>query len=266
MLHPDVRSWLLKVVYVAGALFVAYRLFFVVPLITQETISYLSYPFLKLQHAIVCPIQHYFAHKKNASELSSVVEKLKEENEDLRQEIFELHMKTIVFEEMDEIIDFAKRYEVADKKMVKVIMRMCNSVQHTLWVEGGSNHGICKDMIAVFKDNIVGRVTEVFPLYSTIMLLTDGQSKISGNLMQSKDSGVIFGTNEALMSMNFVPHFATVTVDDTVVSSGQGLIFPQGFIIGKVVQADVQGVSYEIKIQPLISYEQLDYVYLIASN
>ena len=265
MLHKDVRSWLLQVVYGAAAIFVLYRLFFVVPLITQETVSYVAYPFIRLQHAIVCPIRHYFEHKKSMHELSDQVQKLQLENEDLQQQIFELHMKTIVFEEVDEIVDFAKRYEAADKRLAKVIMYLCNDVQQRLWIEGGSDEGITKDMIAVYKDNIVGRVCEVFPKYSVIMLLTDGQSKISGKMMQANHSGVVFGSNQENLSMNFVPHFATVTVDDTVVSNGQGLIFPQGFIIGKVVQADVQGVSYEIKIQPLIEYKQLNYIYLIAS-
>jgi rod shape-determining protein MreC len=144
-------------------------------------------------------------------------------------------------------------------------MRSSDDAGQICWVDAGADHGICLNMIAVFKNNIVGRVIHVDPWYSKIALITDKRCKIAVSCVQTKTVGIYEGNNSAMPSLEFVPHYEKLMVGDILMSTGQGLVYPQGFAIGSIVDFKVDDVAYQVKVQPLIDLEQLDFVYLVQA-
>ncbi len=141
----------------------------------------------------------------------------------------------------------------------------------------GSSQGIKKDMVALYCNAIVGRVTQVYPWYCKVCLVTDADCKIAALCLSSVAlakvgpekgvSGIHEGINDSLYTaMRYISHLESVNVADDVLSSGEGLIFPKGFALGKVVAADKGELFYTITIQPALNFHTLRYCTLIAKE
>ena len=66
--------------------------------------------------------------------------------------------------------------------------------------------------------------------------------------------------------MRYVSHLEAVNVGDDVFSSGEGLVFPKGFALGKVTAADKGDLFYTITIQPALDFQALRYCTLVAKE
>jgi cell shape-determining protein MreC len=66
--------------------------------------------------------------------------------------------------------------------------------------------------------------------------------------------------------VRYVSHLESVSVGDDVFSSGEGMVFPKGFALGKVISADKGDLFYTITVQPALDFQSLRYCTLIAKE
>ena len=133
-------------------------------------------------------------------------------------------------------------------------------------------------MVALYNNNIVGKVIEVYPWYCKVCLITDADCKIAASSfislnanksirVQKGASGIHEGINNAMFTtLRYVSHLESVNVGDTILSNGEGLIFPKGFALGKITQAHKGELFYEITVQPILDLQSLQYCTLIAKE
>ncbi len=108
-------------------------------------------------------------------------------------------------------------------------------------------------MIAVYKGCLLGRVCEVYPWFSKLELITDKSCKIAAHGLLSKASGIYQGTNsESLAQLNHVSHLAMLQDNDVLISSGEGLVFPRGFGLGKIKRFHVDGLFFYLMFSRLL--------------
>jgi len=263
MTNFGLKDGLIYIFFIFLFCFMINRIFFFSPGVAEVSSSYVLYPILKIQKFFTDPISKYFSKKSDIVLLHQEIEILKLEKENLQSKIVELEVVSDIEQRSQEICDFSKKYDFSDQKLVQVLLRSFDDTGHFYWVDAGKNKGVCCNMIAVYKNNIIGRVIHVDALYSKISLVTDKRCKIAVACAHTKVIGIFQGHNNFEPTLEFVPHYETLEEDDLVISSGQGLIYPHGFAVGKIKKFQVQHVAYEIKIQPLVDLEQLDFVYLV---
>ncbi len=260
----SLKDWMVRFFFFLLCCFMINRLFFFSPSIAEVTSSYILYPLIKLQKTCTDPIVSYTTRQHEIATLQQQVAALQEKNNDLQAQLIATHA-VIDFEQRSaQARAFEQRYNFDIQKMVQVLLRSFDDAGHFFWVDAGSNQGIAVNMIAVYKNTIVGRVVHVDALYSKIALITDSRCKIAAHCAQTKTVGVYQGTNHATGTLEFVPHYAPVQVGDMVVSTGQGLVYPQGFGIGVITSCSVDDVAYTIVVQPLVDLTTIDCIYLIA--
>jgi cell shape-determining protein MreC len=63
-----------------------------------------------------------------------------------------------------------------------------------------------------------------------------------------------------------VSHLASVKEAEMVVSSGEGLVFPQGFALGRIKMIEPDGLYTKIEIEPLIDLLTIDYCMLMKKG
>jgi rod shape-determining protein MreC len=68
--------------------------------------------------------------------------------------------------------------------------------------------------------------------------------------------------------MDYISKSATVKFGDVVVTSGQGGIYPQGLLVGKVLKSFVTESSAYLKavVKPIIDFNQVEEVYIIRKQ
>jgi rod shape-determining protein MreC len=168
-------------------------------------------------------------------------------------------------EAFDELHDFAKRYDTQYMVAAEVLLHNMTAKEQYILVEGGQNRGIVSDMVAVYKNCILGRVTHVFPYISKVILITDNRCKIAAACAETGATGICQGanTNNGEIELTYVSHLDTVAPGDQVLSRGKELVFPAGFGLGAVKEASCQGLFYHITLEPLIDVMDVSACYLM---
>lgn len=247
--------------YLFFFLFMINRLFFFSPGITEKTVSCLVYPFLKVRSVLSYPFVFGLSHAQSVAFLQQKVDELTLQNQDLQEKIIQQDAIRLFTQETDEIVQFSCRYHNDNKVLVKILMNIISEKEDAFLVDAGTNRGLQKDDVVVYKNMLVGRVVEVYPWFSKVALISDKRCKISAQC-QIGSVGIFSGKNNGEVELNFIPHFKDVAVGDMILSTGNGLVYPQGFALGEVVSIQTDNVSHHIQAKTLIDFSSLSYVYI----
>ncbi len=267
MFAVRVRSFLYYLILLSSIAAVSYRLLYVPTNYLQQGVSLILYPFIKLQQVVCQPIVSYVKKKKEMDLIQKQSTVLKEENEQLRSENIALQATLHYYNHAQEVINFKSKYTVQYARFAQIIMKHFSAYEHSYLIDCGSAHGVTVDMIAVYKNCLVGRVTHVYPYYSKVKLITDPECKVAAYCLSSQAHGIHEGVNKKKQSMlQYVSHLHTLKNDDLVISSGEGLVFPQGFGIGTIKSFELQGLHYNVVIKPLLKFADLQYCYVIQKG
>ena len=125
--------------------------------------SYITYPFLLVQHKVSKYISSHTESKKNYTDLFNNFLKLAKDNENLKSEIFKLESSLSYLSQVDELISFTKRYENSSYVLAQIVLKNFNEQSHHFLVDVGANQGISIDMAVVYKNFLVGKVCQVYP-------------------------------------------------------------------------------------------------------
>lgn len=233
--------------------------------IAQGT-AVIAYPFIRTAAAISQASQAFLSHWQSYDNLLNAYQLLIKKYEALleRQTI---HLGTAFYEEKTrELRDFKERYNLPNAQIGSILAKTLTSQEQTMLVNVGSKNGIKQDMIALYKLQIIGRVTEVYPSYCKILLISDTRSKIAATSNTTQAKGIIEGKNNATQySFSLVSHLVTLLHQDFILSTGEGLIFPEGFCLGQIKNfTKAPGdLFYTINVEPLVDIASLSYCLLI---
>jgi rod shape-determining protein MreC len=107
-------------------------------------------------------------------------------------------------------------------------------------VDAGADRGVSlNDPVLGRKGDVVvavGRVIEVRPLTSTVLLLTDQRSAAAAYLSSGTLEGLVQGQDVPHLRMNYVNSEARLVPDDSVYTSPTSATFPPDVLIGRVAR------------------------------
>lgn len=209
----------------------------------------------------------YLTTKNSYAENLLETQKLKDENTKLLEENIKLVATLEFAQSSSSIREFQQRYKLDNAILAKIAIKQLNDENHYILINQGSTSGVEKDMIAIYHYQLIGRVSEVFPYHSKIILITDEKSQVAAYTSISKANGIVQGKNNLRnCSLAYTSHLFKIEPNELVISSGQGLVFPEGFCLGKITSAQVNGLCYEIEITPLVELEKIDFCLLLPKN
>ena len=132
--------------------------------------------------------------------------------------------------------------------------------QHNLLVKGGKREGIELKSPVLMGRHVLGRIVEVGNSFCRVLLVTDPHSHVPVVLEKSGAHGILSGDNTLSMRLKFLDNTSfPVEKGEYVFSSGQGGIFPAGFILGRIVEV----TAHEILVRSMVEETGLDYVQII---
>lgn len=251
------------VIAAIGALNQAY----LAPHAVEQALSYIVYPIMIMQRTFVAPIQQWLESREDTTLLQTSIKQLEAEREQLLAQLIELQASQAFDAEIKELTEFKQRYSMTNAIMAQVLIKHISEQAHFFILDAGSHKGVQKNMVAVYKDMLIGKVIEVYPLYSKVLLITDHLCKVSAFCAASKATGIHAGTNNIYQaSLTRVSHLDQLNVGDLILSSGDGLIFPRGFALGRVAAYTQNDLFYEVTTQPLLDFHKVPYCYLVQKG
>ncbi len=246
--------------------FIINRVFFYSPSAIETNASCVLYPFLRTYECAISPFAAWCQHRNTISSLQVQIKDLQAQSDALQNENIQLQASALLYQDIQEMIEFRKRYEVQDVILGHILMKNFQAQEHFMLVNRGSRDQVHVNMIAVCNNCLVGRVVEVYPWYCKILLITDQWNKIAAITGTTKVKGIYEGRNSEKAFLNYVQHFTTPEIDELVFSTGEGLIYPQGFCLGKISEIIRGDIYHAVYITPSIDFSTIEYVYIIQEQ
>ncbi len=144
----------------------------------------------------------------------------------------------------------------------------------TTIINKGSDDGVKKNMPVIAYQGgqkaVVGKIIEVRKNISRISPINSPDLKVGVKLQESRFPGLLYGYagNSNLCKMDYISRAAYIKFGDTVITSGQGGIFPPGLVVGKVIKAvTLESSAYQRAIvKPVIDYDLVEDVFVIKKD
>ena len=217
----------------------------------------LSTPFVKLGD--------YIPVVKSRRDLEKQNRELRAANDLLRQQLRAFDATVAENLEHNELLAFKKRVPYRTL-CARVIGRDASNWYQSLQIDRGTDDGLRPELAVLNADGLIGKITTVTRAEARVLLLTDPTCKASALLQTSREPGIVAGTDKAGLQMTFINRTAQVHLNEPVISSGLGGVFPKGILIGTVVKGRLDpqtGLYQTLDLKPAVDYRRLEEVVVI---
>ncbi len=213
--------------------------------------------------------------KNTVNEMSN----LHEQNKLLREEVELLRAQNLTASEyasenrrLRSLLDYKQAAVQFDLVAASVIGRESASWSSVIVINRGTLDGVANNMAVVTELGLVGHVAEAGLNSSKVQLLIDPRSSV-GTIIQRPESrvaGIVEGDikNPAHPRMVNIPKDSDVRVDDMVVTSGFGGVYPKGLVVGKVVAIHNEegGLLQFAEVDTSVDFQKLEDVAVIVAS
>ena len=196
-------------------------------------------------------------------ELKSKVDDLTEENNQLRQDTYELSR-------LRELYQLDEKYTGYTKVGARIIEVTADNWSKAFRVDKGSDDGIKKDMNVIAGGGLVGIVTEVGKNYSIIKTIIEDNNSVSGMLIDTNETCIVEGdieqSDSGLVKLTHFKSDMTVRDGDKIVTSNISDKYLQGILIGyaKDVTPDSNNLTQSGYLVPAVDFNNLQEVLIIT--
>ena len=152
--------------------------------------------------------------------------------------------------------------------MAIVIGRDPSSWNASLIIDKGHVEGIEVGQPVVSPLGVVGRIFEVGHNTSKVILLSDPTFAVAAVVERSRENGLLTGTLQGVLRLQYLTDNADVKVGDSLVTSRLSSAFPEGILIGQItdVQASVNSHTVECLVDPAVDLSELEEVIVIKKG
>ena len=154
-------------------------------------------------------------------------------------------------------------------RSAKVVNNIVSLQNNTLTIERGENQGVHKDMGVISSNGVVGTVIGTSSNYAIVMSMLHRQSHFSAALKKTGETGIVQWNGESTLyvTMNNVPKSVIVAKGDTIVTSQYSYYFPQGIMVGTVLDIidDQSKNSYTLRLKPATNFYNVEYVTVVEN-
>ncbi|MCK5850884.1 MAG: rod shape-determining protein MreC [Kiritimatiellae bacterium] len=236
-------------------------------------------PFQNIMSLIISKVRRQASYLTDTGRILDEKRKMILEITNLRYKLKQLETLDSENEKLRKHLNFARGQEHR-LIMCEVIGRGgASGWWRTLTVNMGSNEGIRPNMAVTTLEGLVGKTLEVTKLTSSVLLITDPNCKISCKFVRTGSFGIIkglgmdaFGKSKLDMlcrmpecGADYVSADKRIIKDDVVVTSGLGGTYPEGLLIGRAVNAqmDSSRLYQQVDIVPALDMNSLKYVFIV---
>jgi len=136
----------------------------------------------------------------------------------------------------------------------------------TLTIDKGSVDGLRTDMAVIAPSGVVGRVVVPTVRAAKVQLLVDHNAAAGALIERTRAQGVVIGSGENRLRLDYVSESSDVAVGDLVVTSGIDGIYPKGFTIGYIDVVEKNGTAYKhISVRPAVDFSRLEDVLVVLT-
>ena len=196
-------------------------------------------------------------------ELQDRVDSLVEENNQLKQDSYEL-------ERLRDLYELDEKYPGYTKVGARVIGKGSDNWFNTFTIDKGSRDGIETDMNVIAGNGLVGIVYDVSAHTAKVRTIINDTSMVSAMFLKTNDSCIVNGSLDTMedgyLEVVYISKDAKVKNGDELVTSYVSSKFNEGITIGKVsdLKLDSTKLTKTAKVTPVVDFKHLKEVLVIT--
>jgi rod shape-determining protein MreC len=238
-----------------------------VTLLRYWTVSTVT-PFERFFHGLGYNLRHGWS---NYIDLRNT----RQQNHDLQEQIARLRLEQAALAEdaiqghrLQALLDFQQHY-VASTVAAQVIGTSGNDLSRVLYIDKGSKDGLKPDQAVITPDGIIGKLRDVFPHTSQVLLINDQTSGAGVLLASTRLRAILRGSSTGQIVINNLTPDSRIKIGEQVLSSGGDQVYPRGLPVGTIesIKDDPDHQPYTlIQLRPAANLNQLEEVLVITAT
>ena len=235
----------------------------------ESTLSRLITPVQSLVSRVTQSVSGYLYRVKLRSNIEYEYNQLKAQND-------ELVLRSLLYEELEEentqlralIGEYDARAEM-NPVLARVIASESGNYFSTFTINKGKNDGVDTQMAVITSEGLIGYTYEVFDTTAKVITVIDDQASLAALIESSRDQGAVKGTlgstGEPLCRMYYLSADSVPRPGDRVITSGVGVSFPKGLLIGYVRESTraIEDNKHYIVVEPAADFEHIENVLVL---
>jgi rod shape-determining protein MreC len=190
--------------------------------------------------------------------LHAEIDQLRLRNRDLEGQAGEAQRLSV-------LLNFHEAHPDTPMLAAQVIGASADPASHTLFLNRGDRDRVRRNQAVITPDGIVGKIVEVFPATSQVLLINDKDSGAGALLADTRTHGVVKGSGDPDPRLDYVVNDEPVHPGEMILTSGEDRIFPKDLLIGTVSMAN-QGTPFQvIHVRPAARLDRLEDVLILLT-
>ncbi|QBY04765.1 rod shape-determining protein MreC [Thalassotalea sp. HSM 43] len=184
----------------------------------------------------------------------------------LRERLLELDILKQENDRLRSLLSSPVRDKI-DKMVAEIQSVDSDPYSHQVVIDRGQNDGLYEGQPVVNDTGVVGQIRHVGLNNSRVLLITDISHAIPLRVHRNGLRVIARGTGSIKqMDVTHVPNSSDIRVGDTLVTSGLGGKFPEGYPVATVnyVSEDPNKEFAKIRVSPLVEMDKLRYLLLLT--
>lgn len=198
--------------------------------------------------------------KDENEELKKALLRLQEENNSLREDVFQNAR-------LKQVLDY-KENAGFTTIAAGIMGQDLEGWTKTITINKGSSEGVVRDQSVISPLGVVGRVIEVTSHSSKVLVNLDVRSDIDVLVQRSRVKGVVEGTGNETLILKYIRQADDVQVGDLILTSGFSGTFPKGLVVGEVVKIEKSRENFfkYVEVRPKMDIQRLEEVLLVKDS
>ncbi len=225
-------------------------------------------PFKKITYTFSASVEGMSDFLGSIGQLKTENEKLLSENQILLGE------NAMLADLKNENADLRSQLNLLPRNQFKllptnVVSQDLSGPGNWLEIDKGSDDGLSEGMaVIISKSILVGRIGEVAPKSSKVILLTNPKSVVNVATVQTGAKGVIKGEYGLGLIFDMILQTDSIQSGDEIVTSGIGGQLPRGLLVGTVqnVHASDDHLFQQATVVSPLQISKLQFVFVVVGN
>ncbi|MBM3707088.1 MAG: rod shape-determining protein MreC [Actinobacteria bacterium] len=212
------------------------------------------------------PLIRFFNNIRDYFVLSERIKSLEQQNRKLTKDYSESINLKIENDALRRLIGMKLRQDYKTEP-AKVIGFYENKWQSQIIINAGRSSGILEGMAVVNEDGLIGIVSLASNNTSEVRLINDPQSSIGARILSSRKLGMVEGSSDKTIYLNYISSDNIVFKGDILITSEFGELIPSEILIGRIkkIKEPEKTPYLQIEVEPFADFKRLEYVLVIKN-
>lgn len=233
----------------------------------QSRVMALLSPFIHASGAVEQAASEMTAAPSDPRLLKEELERLRIENERLLITAQKYARQQEENQKLREILEF-KQASPFKMTAARVVKRVSSTWWNSMIIDKGSLDGLATDSPVISASGLVGKTGKLAPRLAEVILLTDEMCRVSARVEGTLEQGILAGERGGFdmrpdLRLQFLSKSALISPGANVLTTGEGGVFPQGLLIGRVKRFENKDLYGVAVVEPAADISSLEHVFVV---